>query len=136
MEKKKGKEDRAGREGGEKTEEYEENSKKRTIRRKGRTGWENEEQEVEEKKNRSIKWLEMRRKGRAVRNKKFWEGLIAYFTLTRHGPHGKRRVRQFCCFSVCIRCHGNVFNKQLPSNERGIHVQTHRLMGRIYEARR
>jgi hypothetical protein len=24
----------------------------------------------------------------------------------------------------------------LPSNERGIHVQTHRLMGRIYEARR
>jgi hypothetical protein len=35
-----------------------------------------------------------------------------------------------------IRCRGNVFTKSLPSNDRGIHIQTHRLMGGIYEIRR
>jgi hypothetical protein len=34
---------------------------------------------------------------------------------------------------LCIHCHGNVFTKSLPSNDRGTHIQTHRLMGGIYE---
>jgi hypothetical protein len=32
---------------------------------------------------------------RLKNNKKFWEQLIAYFTLTRHGPYRKRRLQQF-----------------------------------------
>jgi hypothetical protein len=60
--------------------------------------------------------------------KKFLEELIAYFPLIPHGPHRKRQP---------IRCSGNVFTEPLPCNDRGIHIQTHRLMGRgIYEARR
>jgi hypothetical protein len=34
---------------------------------------------------------------------------------------------------LCIHCHGNVFTKSLPSNDRRTHIQTHRLMGGIYE---
>jgi hypothetical protein len=34
-----------------------------------------------------------------------------------------------------IRCHGNVFTEPLPSNDRGIHMQTHRLMRGIYKVR-
>jgi hypothetical protein len=43
------------------------------------------------------------------RNNKFWEELIAYFSLIRHGPHRKRRVQKlfFFCLSIC--CRGNVF---------------------------
>jgi hypothetical protein len=37
---------------------------------------------------------------------------------------------------VCIRCSGGVLTEPLPSNDRGIHIQTHRLMGDIYEVRR
>jgi hypothetical protein len=33
----------------------------------------------------------------------------------------------------CIHCHGNMFTKTLPGNDRGIHIQTHRLMGGTYE---
>jgi hypothetical protein len=29
--------------------------------------------------------------------KKFWEELIAYFVLIRHGPHRNRSVQQFYC---------------------------------------
>jgi hypothetical protein len=57
-------------------------------------------------------------------NKKFWEELIG------HGQHRKQRVHS----CVCIRCSGNVFTEPLPSNDRGIHIQTHRLMmGGIYK---
>jgi hypothetical protein len=28
-------------------------------------------------------------------NEKFWEGVISYFSLIRHGPHRKRRLQQF-----------------------------------------
>jgi hypothetical protein len=69
-------------------------------------------------------------------NNKFWEELIAYFPFIRHGPHRKRRVRQFYYCCVCILCRGNVFTGPLPSNDRGIHIQIHRLMGGIYEVRR
>jgi hypothetical protein len=62
-------------------------------------------------------------------------------SLTRHGPHWKRRVQQFFYCCVCIRYRGKVsteplpsndkgiFTEPLPSNNRGIHIQTHRLMG-------
>jgi hypothetical protein len=30
---------------------------------------------------------------------------------------------------MCIRYRGNVFTEPLPSNDKGIHIQTHRPMG-------
>jgi hypothetical protein len=33
-----------------------------------------------------------------------------------------------------IHCHTNILTKPLHSNDKRIHIQTHRLMGRIYEA--
>jgi hypothetical protein len=38
-------------------------------------------------------------------NKKFWEELIVYFPLIRHGPHRKQRVQQFfyCCVYLLPR---------------------------------
>jgi hypothetical protein len=47
----------------------------------------------------------------------------------------KKRLSEcfYCC--LCIRCCGKVFTKPLPSNEKRIHIQTHTLMGGIYEAR-
>jgi hypothetical protein len=66
---------------------------------------------------------------------KFWEELIASFRMIRHGPHRKRRVQQFLYCCVCICCRGDVFTEPSPSNDRRIHIQTHRLMGRIYEVR-
>jgi hypothetical protein len=51
-------------------------------------------------------------------NKKFWEELIAYVLLKRHGPRRKRSIQQFFYCCVCIHCSGNVFTEQLPSNER------------------
>jgi hypothetical protein len=61
-------------------------------------------------------------------NKKFWEELIAYFPLIR--------VQQFFYCCVCIRCRRNVFAEPLLSKDTGLHIQTHRLMGGIYEVRR
>jgi hypothetical protein len=52
-------------------------------------------------------------------------GRTADSLFMRHGPHRKRRVRQFFYFCVCIRCRGNVFFTQpLPSEDRGIHRHT------------
>jgi hypothetical protein len=34
---------------------------------------------------------------------------------------------------MCIRCRSVIFTKPLHSNCKGIHIQTHTLMGRIYE---
>jgi hypothetical protein len=36
--------------------------------------------------------------------KKFWEELIAYYPLIRHGPHRKRHIQQFfyCCECVFV----------------------------------
>jgi hypothetical protein len=50
----------------------------------------------------------------SARNKKFWEELITYFPLVRHGSHRRRRVKQFFYCCVCIRCHGNFFIELLP----------------------
>jgi hypothetical protein len=77
-------------------------------------------------------------------NKKFWEEIIAYFPLIRHGPHWKRRVQQFfyCCVCICYRGNGyteplpssdrGIYTTPLPSNDRGIHIQTNTLMGGIF----
>jgi hypothetical protein len=35
-----------------------------------------------------------------------------------------------------MSCHGTIFTESLPSNDRGIHIETHKLMGVIYEVRR
>lgn len=69
---------------------------------------------------------------KSERNKKFWKELIVYFPLIGHRPHRKRRIQQFFYYWVRICSRGNVFTKTLPSNERGIHVQT-QIMGRTYE---
>jgi hypothetical protein len=54
--------------------------------------------------------------------------------LIRYGPHRKWWTQQF--FVAYIRCRGNVYTKPLPSNNRGVHMQTHRLMGGVYKVRR
>jgi hypothetical protein len=65
---------------------------------------------------------------------KFWEELIAYFPSTWHRWHRKGCLWQFySCTS--IRCCSNILTELLPGNDRGIHVQTHRLMGGVYEVR-
>jgi hypothetical protein len=51
------------------------------------------------------------------RNKKFWEELIAYFSLTRHRPYGKGQFQQFFVAagkSLQSRCLATI----------GIHIQT------------
>jgi hypothetical protein len=45
------------------------------------------------------------------------------------------RVQQFYV-CACIRCRGDVFTEPLPSNDKRIQMETHRLMGGIYELRR
>jgi hypothetical protein len=35
--------------------------------------------------------------------------------------------------TACIRCRGNVSTEPLPSNDMGIHIQTHKLKGEIYK---
>jgi hypothetical protein len=50
------------------------------------------------------------------KNKKFWEELIAYFPLIRHGPHTKRGVQQF--FYCCMCCSGNVFTEMIGKTHR------------------
>jgi hypothetical protein len=57
-------------------------------------------------------------------NKKFSEELITYFPLIQHEPHRKGHIQQFINCRVCIHCHNNVFTKPLPSNDKGIHIQT------------
>jgi hypothetical protein len=47
---------------------------------------------------------------------KYWEKLIVYFPSIWHGPHTKECAR--------IRYSGNVVTEQLPSNNRGIHIET------------
>jgi hypothetical protein len=57
---------------------------------------------------------------------KFWEELIAYFPLIRHGPYKIGRLQQFLVAAGTC----------LPSRfSATIHTQTHRVMGGIYEVR-
>jgi hypothetical protein len=64
--------------------------------------------------------ISLRIQSNPIGNKKFWEDLIAYLSSIGHGPHIKRRIEQF------PRCRGNVFTEPLPSNNKGLHGQTHR----------
>jgi hypothetical protein len=57
-------------------------------------------------------------------NKKFREELIAYFSLTRHGPHRKRRVQHFSYCYVCMRCRSSIFTGPLPGNDGGVYGHT------------
>jgi hypothetical protein len=59
-----------------------------------------------------------------ILNKKFWEELITYFPLMQHEPHRKQCVQQFFC-CMFIHCHGNMFIKQLASNNGEGEVDTH-----------
>jgi hypothetical protein len=53
--------------------------------------------------------------------------------MLRHEPHRKRHVQQFSYCCVFIRFRGNVFTEPLPSNDTGIHIQAHILMGGVHE---
>jgi hypothetical protein len=68
--------------------------------------------------------------------RKLWEELIAYFSLTRHGPHRiwRFQICFYCC--VCIHCRGNVSTEPLLSNDMGMHIETNKLIRGIYEVRR
>jgi hypothetical protein len=57
-----------------------------------------------------------------VTKNKFWEELITYFPLIRHGQQRKRRAQQFY-YCVCT-CRGNIYTETLPSNDMGIHTGT------------
>jgi hypothetical protein len=66
---------------------------------------------------------------------KFWEVLGRtnhLLSLTLHLLHRKWFAQQFCC-CVHIRYNGHGFTELLSSNSSGIHIQTLRLMGEIYE---
>jgi hypothetical protein len=70
-------------------------------------------------------------------NKKSCEQLIVYFPLVRHGPHRKRLQQFFAAAgtflpSYFLAAKGGIhFTEPLPSNDRWIHIQAHRLMGWI-----
>jgi hypothetical protein len=61
-----------------------------------------------------------------IKNKEFWEQLIADFPLIRHEPRRTQRLQQFFYCRVCIRCRGEIYTEPLPSNDRGYtYRQTH-----------
>jgi hypothetical protein len=62
-------------------------------------------------------------------SKKFWKVHIAYFPLTRHGLHRKRRLQQFFYSCVCI------LRSRWLATIRG-YTFTHRLTTSIYETHR
>jgi hypothetical protein len=49
---------------------------------------------------------------------KFWQELVAFFPMIRNAPN-RKGVQQFFYCCVCIRFHGEVVTKPLPSNDRG-----------------
>jgi hypothetical protein len=53
-------------------------------------------------------------------------------SLIRHGPHWKRRVQQFFCCCVCFVIAVTFLLSRCLATTRGIHRQTHRLMGGIF----
>jgi hypothetical protein len=70
-------------------------------------------------------------------NKKFWEELIAYFPLIRHGPHTKKDF-SYNSFVACIFVAAVAFLliRCLATIEGYIHIYIDRVMGGIYEIRR
>jgi hypothetical protein len=57
-------------------------------------------------------------------------------SLTHHGQHRKRRIKQFFYCCLCICCHGNVFPSRCLATRGEMCTQTQRLMEGIYEADR
>jgi hypothetical protein len=96
----------------------------KTKREKKEKEWNCRKMEEEDQENKK----EEKRGEYAKKNKKFWEELIAYFPLIRHGPHG-RRLQQFSSCCVCIPCRGNILPSCCLATIAGIHIQIHRLMG-------
>lgn len=65
-------------------------------------------------------------------NKKFEEELNSYFPLMRQRSHRRRRIQTFFFFfCVCICCRANDFAETLPSNDRSVRMQIHRLMAEM-----
>jgi hypothetical protein len=62
-------------------------------------------------------------------NKKHLEKLIAYFPLING------RLSTILLLLCVYRWRRNVSTEPLPSNDKGMHIQTHRLMRGIYEVR-
>jgi hypothetical protein len=62
-------------------------------------------------------------------NKKRREELIAYFPLIRHGPNRERRLQQLFVSA------GTSLPSRCLETVGGVHIQTHRRMGGIYEVR-
>jgi hypothetical protein len=58
-------------------------------------------------------------------NKKFWEELIVYFILIRHGPHRKQRLQKI------IRYRREVFSESLPSSDKEIQTDPQPHMSNI-----
>jgi hypothetical protein len=69
--------------------------------------------------------LTYRNEGVIVINKKFWEELINYFSLTRHRPHRKKYAFNSSIVAVTF------LPEPLLSNDREMQIQTRRLMGEI-----
>jgi hypothetical protein len=75
-------------------------------------------------------------------NKKFWEEPIAYFPLLQHGLHRKRRLQQFfvatgtSLLNHYLATKGGIHFTEPLLMIGGIHIQTHRPMGGIYEVHR
>jgi hypothetical protein len=51
-------------------------------------------------------------------NRRFWEELMIYFPLLKHGQHRKGHVQQYC-YCKCIRCCYNTFTKPLSMADMG-----------------
>jgi hypothetical protein len=65
-----------------------------------------------------------------IQHNTFWEELIAYFPFIWHGPHKKRRLRQFFVTA------GTCLPSRCLATIRGTYIQTQRVIGGIYEVRR
>jgi hypothetical protein len=59
--------------------------------------------------------------------------LITCFPLVWHGLHRKWHAQQFFYCCMCVHCHSNIFTEPLNRNDKGIHMQTRRLLGKIYK---
>jgi hypothetical protein len=66
-------------------------------------------------------------------NKKLWEEIIAYFLWYDTDRIENNRSSYSSVVGCLFAARMCIFSSCLTNNDRGTHVQTHRLMGRIYE---
>jgi hypothetical protein len=84
--------------------------------------------------NKTIKNLEIYTFRNIIINNKIQEVLgrtNRLISLIRHGPHYKRRLKQFYC-CVCMGYRGSVSTEPLPSNDRGIFTGPSRYRATIW----